>query len=161
VGYPPTITQQPAGLQVIAGGSAAMSLVVTGTPPLTLQWSVNYANLVGQTNSLLTLNAVSPANAGQYQVYVTNLFGWTLSGAATLTVAPPQISSSAATNGTVTLNLLTAANTSSELLAATNLTPPVVWQSLYTNVTGTNGVWQFTDTNASQYPVRFYRTSTP
>jgi len=37
----------------------------------------------------------------------------------------------------------------------------VAWQSLITNTPGTNGLWQFVDTNTSRYPVRFYRTSTP
>jgi hypothetical protein len=67
----------------------------------------------------------------------------------------------ATADGSVTLNLLTAPNVSSELLAATNLVPPVAWQSLGTSVPGANGLWQFTDTQASQYPVRFYRSSTP
>jgi hypothetical protein len=61
----------------------------------------------------------------------------------------------------VTLNLLTTPNISSRVMAATNLTPPVVWQPIYTNVAPTNGAWQFTDTNASRYPIRFYRASTP
>lgn len=61
----------------------------------------------------------------------------------------------------MTLHLWTATNVSSEVLAATNLTPPVVWQSLGTGVPGTNGFWQLTDLNASRYPVRFYRTATP
>jgi hypothetical protein len=61
----------------------------------------------------------------------------------------------------VTLNLLTAPNISSRVLAATNLAPPVVWQPIYTNVAGANGAWPFTDMNASHYPVRFYRSSTP
>ena len=43
--------------------------------------------------------------------------------------------------------------------------PPLVWQPLFTNITNTsssaNGTWQFTDTNAIQFPVRYYRFSTP
>jgi len=64
-------------------------------------------------------------------------------------------------NGSVTLNLLTQPNESSEVWAATNLVPPINWQSLATNIPGTNGLWQFTDANASLYPVRYYRASTP
>jgi len=62
----------------------------------------------------------------------------------------------------MTLNLLTAPNTNSRVLATTNLALSVVdWQALCTNVVGATGAWQFTDTNASQYPIRFYRSSTP
>ena len=42
----------------------------------------------------------------------------------------------------------------------TNLASPV-WQPIYTNVAGTNGAWQFTDTMASNCPIRFYRATTP
>jgi hypothetical protein len=65
------------------------------------------------------------------------------------------------TNSSVTLNFLTTPNISSRVFATTNLAPPVVWQPLYTNVAGTNSAWQFTDTNASSYHIRFYRSSTP
>jgi hypothetical protein len=65
------------------------------------------------------------------------------------------------TNGGLTFNLLTTPGASSRILASTNLTPPVVWQPIYTNVAPANGAWQFTDTNAGLYPVRFYRSATP
>jgi hypothetical protein len=65
------------------------------------------------------------------------------------------------TNGDMTFSLLTQPNASSRVLAATNLVPPVIWQSIYTNVAPANGAWQFTDTNTRLYPLRFYRSSTP
>ncbi len=110
---------------------------------------------------ILALNSLTANNAGNYQLIIANGFGSVTSSIVTLTVSLPQISAAPNTNGTVTLNLLTAPNTSSEVLAATNLTPPVVWQSLGSYIPGTNGLWQFIDTNASQSPVRFYRSSTP
>ena len=62
-------------------------------------------------------------------------------------------------DGSMTLGCSTATNCSSRLYAATNLTPPVLWQPLYTNATG--GLWQFTDTNTSGNASKFYRLSTP
>ena len=59
----------------------------------------------------------------------------------------------------MTLNLVTTTNISSRVLAATNLSPPVVWLPIYTNNNG--GAWQFTDTNTVLYPMRFYRVATP
>ena len=79
-----------------------------------------------------------------------------------LTVVKPLITSLVRNvNGSVTLNVTTLPNSLSRVLAATNLSPPVVWLPVYTNIAGTNGTWQFTDTNAAGYPVRFYRFSTP
>jgi hypothetical protein len=46
------------------------------------------------------------------------------------------------------------------LQTATNLTPPIQWQSILTNASDTNGVWQFTDTNLNSAQ-KFYRVTTP
>ena len=105
------------------------------------------------------MTAVTTASSGLYVVQVANQFGSVTGLVATLDVGLPQISAVTGGNGGVTLSLLTGANASSRLLAATNLVPPVTWLPLYTNVPGASGVWQFTDTNT--YPVRFYRTATP
>jgi uncharacterized repeat protein (TIGR03803 family) len=43
--------------------------------------------------------------------------------------------------------------------AATNLTSPV-WQNVATNQFGIDGTFQFLDTSASTYPIRFYRSVT-
>ena len=44
--------------------------------------------------------------------------------------------------------------------AATNLTVPA-WEVISTNVAGSNGLWEITDTNAANYSMRFYRTYKP
>lgn len=63
--------------------------------------------------------------------------------------------------GTVILNLAAVPGSTNRLWATTNLNLPAVqWQMLATNV-ATNGFFRFTDTNASGYPVRFYRISSP
>jgi len=46
------------------------------------------------------------------------------------------------------------------LQLATNLTPPIQWQSLLTNTADTNGVWQAADTNLNSTQ-KFYRAVTP
>jgi hypothetical protein len=61
----------------------------------------------------------------------------------------------------VTLNFAGGAGQTYLLQATTNLTPPIVWQTLSTHVAGPGGIWQFNDTNASAYPTRFHRSSTP
>ena len=62
-------------------------------------------------------------------------------------------------NGSITLNLSTATNTSSRLYSATNLSAPILWQTISTNSNG--GLWQFTDTNTAAFKSKFYRLSTP
>ena len=112
-------------------------------------------------HATLALADVNAANAGSYQVVITNAYGSVTSSIATLTVTSPRISMVRNFDGSTTLNLLTAPNISSRVWAATNLTPPILWQPLYTNAAGINGTWLFTDTNTSQFPARYYRCSTP
>lgn len=108
----------------------------------------------------LVLNA-NTNSIGAYSVIVSSPFGSIASSNATLTVISPPVIGPTLMNadGSVTLNLSSTPDVSSRLYAATNLNPPVVWQPIYTNPVG--GAWQFTDTNALDQPVRFYRVSTP
>jgi hypothetical protein len=45
--------------------------------------------------------------------------------------------------------------------ATTSLAPPIAWDTIGTRYSGTNGLFQFIDTNAPAYPQRFYRTVQP
>jgi sugar lactone lactonase YvrE len=109
----------------------------------------------------LTLTNATPNIAGNYQVVISNAFGSVTSSVVTLTVLPPIISIVPNADGSKTINLLTAPNVSSRVWVATNLTPPVVWRPVYTNIAGAAGTLQFTDTKTSAHPVQFYRGSTP
>ena len=60
-------------------------------------------------------------------------------------------------NGSVTLSLGGAPGDTYVLEATTNLISPAGWQPLDTNTLGTNGLWQFTDTQVLNFPNRFYR----
>jgi hypothetical protein len=44
--------------------------------------------------------------------------------------------------------------------STTNLDPPITWKILSTNAASTNGLFNFTDTNAISYTARYYRTAT-
>ena len=84
-------------------------------------------------------------------------------GSVTSTVAgltiyvPPTISGvSAVPSGSVQLNLAGTPGESYIVEAATNLFPPI-WIPLATNTLGTNGVWQFTDGQSTNFPQQFYR----
>lgn len=64
------------------------------------------------------------------------------------------------TNRTVTLAFTGASLTTYVVQAATNLTAPIVWVPVATNVSDSNGAWSFTDSTSAR-PVRFYRAATP
>jgi uncharacterized repeat protein (TIGR03803 family) len=63
-------------------------------------------------------------------------------------------------DGSVTLNFIGGAPTNL-VQVSTNLSCSSGWQTISTNTTGADGIWQFTDTAAHNCQVRFYRSSTP
>jgi hypothetical protein len=63
-------------------------------------------------------------------------------------------------DGSVTLDFASVPDTTNVVLCATNLLPPIVWQSLSTNVAGADGDWQYADTDIAGLSVRFYRSAT-
>ena len=90
---PPVITNQPVDLTVIAGSNATFAVLAGGTLPLSYRWLFNTnQNLSGATNASYTVTNAQPANAGQYNVVITNVAGAVVSSFATLTVnVPPTI----------------------------------------------------------------------
>jgi len=87
-GTPPVITGHPTNQAVTVGGSTTFSVTASGTLPLSYQWSFNGTNMVGATNTMLTLTNVQLSQAGNYAVLVTNAYGSILSSNAVLTVVP-------------------------------------------------------------------------
>ncbi|MBK9518919.1 MAG: hypothetical protein IPO09_16525 [Anaeromyxobacter sp.] len=79
---PPTITTQPATLVVLPGGGATLAVAVTGAGPLSYQWTHGDSFVVGGTGPVLHLPSVGPADAGDYAVVVTNVFGTAFSDTA-------------------------------------------------------------------------------
>ena len=88
---PLLITTEPASQVVVVGSSASFTVTASGTAPLTYQWIFNGTNIAGATSSTLSLADVQFAQAGNYAVQVSDLFGITNSLAAVLTVdsVPP------------------------------------------------------------------------
>ena len=89
---PPVITAQPQDQDVVAGQSASFSVLVTGSRPLSYQWSFNGTPVGTSSTSSLTISNAQPANAGAYSVVVTNAYGAVTSMVASLTInVPPSI----------------------------------------------------------------------
>src|SRR5260221_391476 len=84
---PPTIVSAPANTSAeCSSGSATFSVSAGGSSPLAYQWRFNSGAIAGATSSSLTLNHVTFANAGNYDVVITNNYRSTTSSVATLTV---------------------------------------------------------------------------
>jgi Chondroitinase B/Immunoglobulin domain len=164
---PPVISNQPVGVSVNVSNSATFTVGVTGDLPLKYQWFFNATNAIGINTNFLTLNNVQATNTGNYTVVITNASGSTTSAPAVLTlivILPPVITNSimTANQGSFTLTGIGAANQTNILWMTTNLNQPMTnWLPIATNITDTNGIFSFTDTQISNSAQRFYRTTLP
>ena len=71
----------------------------------------------------------------------------------------PVISNIIKQSENIVLNVQSTTGLSSRILATTNLDTLVDWQPIFTNSAG--GSWTFTDTNAAETAIRFYKVSNP
>ena len=115
---------------------------------------------VGGSPTLALSNVVAEA-AGNYTVVISSAWASITSSVAALTVnIRPSIAGTVLhADGSVTLNCAGTPSSTNRLWVATNLAPPVLWWAASTNIAGSDGTWQFTNTAA--YPARFYRVSMP
>lgn len=136
-----------------AGQTIALGVTVTGKAPFKYQWKYNGVNLAAATSPTLTLKNLKTSQAGGYSVTVSNAAGSTNS-IAVLSVYPTTAA---------TLTSLTPAN--GQFGFAVNGVPGYkyvvqassdlqTWTDLQTNV----APFTFTDTNASSFSQRYYRT---
>jgi len=85
----PEIFEQPESQFAVPGADVTFSVAAIGSKPLAYQWFVNGAVIPGATDASLSLANVQFADAGTYQVAVSNLFGSALSIGATLAILSP------------------------------------------------------------------------
>jgi fibronectin-binding autotransporter adhesin len=64
-------------------------------------------------------------------------------------------------NGLFTLTGAGISNALYVLEATPHLNAPIPWQAILTNISGTNGLYQFIDPNSTNFPIRFYRVRSP
>jgi hypothetical protein len=170
----PAITSQPTDQSVTNGLTATFSVTATGAG-LTYQWecSTNSGSSWNNINAAdgpdyTTPTTTAADNGNQYRVVVNGVCGPSLvSSAATLTVvsaATPPVSSAPTI---VSLNimpdhsaLLQCAGNQDQvyLIQATTDLTSGNWLTISTNAIGSNGLDWFVDTDATNYPSRFYRT---
>ena len=94
---PPSITSQPTNLFLPAGSTAAFHVTATGSAPLSYRWYLGAAPLAnggrvsGATSPDLTITSITPPDAGNYWVRVTNSVGSTNSVQARLDLPTPPV----------------------------------------------------------------------
>ena len=87
---PPLITLQPAGDAVDMGGMAVFQVGAGNLEDISYQWVFDgNSPLPGQTNSVLLLTNLQPAQTGAYSAVLTNSLGSITSAPALLHVIPP------------------------------------------------------------------------
>jgi subtilase family serine protease len=157
---PPLFLIQPQCQTNLFGTTANFSAAATACTPLAYQWFFNRAALTNATNGALAIIFVSTNNAGNYFVTASAGGGSTTSAVVTLAVnlIPPTFNGLAANHdGSFNLNLLGTPGFTYILETTTDLLSSAGWQPIATNTLGTNGVWQFDDTSATNFSQQFYR----
>jgi polygalacturonase len=146
---------------------------------LQTNWNDPDGNSTTLATVLTSTNGVTPAFDGTYINYtnannVNDQFGYTIgdgnggsgAGLVSIVVTPPPTSTITGANlngdGSVALKFSGVPGYTYRVMSTTNLAPPVNWQPIGTNLAAPDdGSWQFTDTGATNYPQRFYRSVYP
>ena len=150
----PVITSQPQSLTVTNGHAASFVVAAGNSPSLAYQWVFNGTNLIGSTNTTLSLQNAFPANAGAYSVAVTDAYGSITSNPAMLKVLPLGITApTMCASGQFQFSFDTATGVSYAVQYSTNLTQ---WCPLVT-LGGIGVPKTLIDTNAAGSQQRFYR----
>jgi autotransporter-associated beta strand protein len=175
---------------VVPNTPPVVARIVTNSTSAGLTWKIAISDLATSAgwsdadNNTLTLNSVGPtSNLGNsvtadtsfiyYNVPVTaeDFFTYTITdGSATAngtvyleTVTPPPAPATASQivkdgNGVPTITFAGIPGRTNVVEASTNLT---LWTAISTNVAGTDGLWQVTDPDATNFVNRFYRSYQP
>jgi hypothetical protein len=132
---PPTIVHAPDSRSVTAGSALHWDATVTGSEPLQFHWSRNSVPLPNAIASILDLAAVQPADAGLYQLTVSNEVGSVESAPAQLAVGVPATIVVRPTDGALLLELPSAPGLAYAIEAADAPDSGLGWTVLVRGVT--------------------------
>ncbi|MCX6926813.1 MAG: hypothetical protein NT154_26955, partial [Verrucomicrobia bacterium] len=82
----PVVSLDPASGVYVQGTPFGLTAGAIGIPGLSYQWRTNGVNIPGATSATYTNTSATAADAGNYDVVVTNIYGATTSGVATVTI---------------------------------------------------------------------------
>jgi Pectinesterase/Immunoglobulin domain/Bacterial Ig-like domain len=168
----PNIVTPPANATFTAGETATLTVGATGIPDPVYQWLRDGTNVTYATGNSATLviSNVQPADVGMYSVIVSNNVGAVTSGPATLNVVVPT-SPVMNTNSVQSLgggagvqfSFTGASGADYRVWATTNIAlRPVIgtWTQVGSGTFGA-GPAVFTDSQATNFPQRFYTITSP
>ncbi|MDB6129864.1 MAG: hypothetical protein JWM04_971, partial [Verrucomicrobiales bacterium] len=87
----PIIITQPKDTSALVTSSPVLSVVATGTRPITYKWFFNDNEIPNESSTTLTLTNVKTNQSGSYYAFLNNTVGSTKSDVITLTVTNPVI----------------------------------------------------------------------
>jgi hypothetical protein len=148
----PVITGQPLSQVVFAGNDAGFGVGATGTPPFTYQWFHNNLPIAGATNSTFTLTKAVLADAGNFNVTISNAGGSTVSELALLTVLEV-ISEVQFNNGVFQFRLTVPEGGRGTVQFSNDL---VIWTNL-PNGSVNGGTFAIEDRDTATSPLKYYR----
>jgi GH25 family lysozyme M1 (1,4-beta-N-acetylmuramidase) len=154
----PSITTQPLPVAVKVTSNATFTVSASGIPAPGYQWRFNGTNITGANGSSYTRNNAQYADAGNYNVLVTNIVGTTTSSNALLsilTAAPAQLQtvSWVPADASLQIRIMGDPGATYYVQSSTNL---VDWTPL-TNVTIITGTFDFSITGLTNDDHRFFR----
>ncbi len=152
----PVFTLQPVAQTVKLGTNATFTAAASGLPAPNFQWRFNGTNIFGATNSTYALAFVAATNVGNYSVIASNFMASVASTNAALALVAPvaaQFSAISVNGGAAQISFTGDAFWNYTIETSTNLTS---WSAL-TNLTSTNGVFNFTAGAITNSPQQFYR----
>jgi hypothetical protein len=153
---PPSLVSQQPNETIIEGQQATMSVVASGTQPLTYQWRKNGTNIAGATNATYIIFSVQVADAGTYTVVVSNSTGTVTTAGTAVTINPFQITNLAIQTNNVVITWTAPTGTTNYVQAAPG--PGAMFNNISPGILITGSTTNYVDTGAAtNYPARFYR----
>lgn len=145
----PVLATAPVTLSVFAGNAGSLSAtVLSGSPPFTYQWRKAGVPIPGATGATLSFLPATAADAGSYDVVVTNAVGSITSPAYTVSVpavTPPTITSQSVGG------LLALGNPARFFVQATGTQLSFQWRKDGVPIPGANGAnLQFTTSSLAE-----------
>ena len=160
-GIAPTVVQGPLAQTVDAGATIQLSVVVTGSEPMTFEWRRNGQLLPGGTAGNLPLVNTQSSDTGDYTVTVSNAFGSVTSDPAHLALHStlPVILEAVVAVQPTGLRLVAQVEPGRDyrIQGTTNL---LQWTDLH-GFLSTGTTYEFTDPPVSDRSIRFYRVVSP
>jgi hypothetical protein len=153
---PPNLIIQQPPETIVEGQNATVSVVASGTQPMTYQWQQNGANIIGATNSTYTITDAQATNAGTYTVVVSNSAGIVTTMGAVVSIGPCEITNIAIEASDVVITWIAPSGSTNIVQAAASLSS--AFTNISPNILNSSGTTNYVDPGAAtNLSARFYR----